>query len=462
MTRPPLFAIAPAVAALACAMPFPASAKVSAGDAERLGKDLTCVGAEKAGNKEGTIPEYSGKWLGTPPGVQYAPNAGQHPVDPYKDDKPVFTITAQNQAQYADKLSDGQKAMFAKYPQTFRIPVFPGRRDFRYPDFVCANAKKNATTTELVDGGMNIKGAVKGAIPFAIPKDGLEVLWNHTLPYRATTEQVTRDAADVNSKGNATIGRQQNLAYGYNNNPADAGKPQEGVQAYNRSLVLLPEREKGAVTVSQEPINFAKDKRLAWQYDPGTRRVRQLPEFGFDQPIGGTGGKVTIDSDRLFNGSPERYNWKLVGKREAYIPANAYRIHASTVKYADMLKVGHANPDLMRYELRRVWVLEGVLKEGYRHLYGKRVLFIDEDTWHAVMSDYYDTRGQLWQWGMINYYYAFDMQAWHAGSSFYHDLNAGAYIGYNLFQEREKGPILNAMDMKPAMFTPEAARAAGN
>ena len=453
---------APALAVLALALGGGAAqAKVTAAEADRLGKDLTCVGAEKAGNKDGTIPEFSGKWLGTPPGVQYTPNVGQHPVDPYPNDKPLFTITAQNLAQYADKLTDGQKAMFAKYPQTFRIPVYQSRRDFRYPDFVCATAKRNALNAEVVDAGMNIKGAGRGAIPFPIPKDGVEVLWNHTLPYRAFTEETIRDAANVLSNGSIAYGRQRNLSYAIVNVPADAGKPQEGVQAYGMNSTLLPEREKGTVTVTQEPIDFSRNKRLAWTYDPGTRRVRQLPEFGFDQPLGGTGGKMVIDQDRLFNGSPERYNWKLVGKREVFVPANAYRIHAKGVKYADLLKPGHANPDYMRYELRRVWVVEGTLKEGYRHLYGKRVLFIDEDTWHAVMSDYYDARGQFWQWGLINYYYAFDMQAWHAGTAFYHDLNSGGYVAYNLYQEREKGPILNEGKFKPEMFTPEAARQAG-
>ena len=456
------FACAPLVAALAWALVSPAQAKVSAAEAEHLGKELTCVGAEKAGNKEGTIPEFSGKWLGTPPGLQYAPNVGTHPIDPYKDDKPLFTITAQNQAQYAARLTDGQKAMFAKFPQTFRIPVYPGRREFRYPDFVCTMAKRNATAAEVGEGGLSVKGAVKGAVPFPIPKDGLEVLWNHTLPYRAFSDVTLRDYGNVASNGSVAWGRARNISYGLNNDPKDAGKPQEGVQAYNMSFTFLPERDKGTVSISQEPLNFGKEKRLAWNYDPGTRRVRQLPEFGFDQPLAFTGGKMTIDSDRIFNGTPERYNWKLVGKREAYIPANGYRVYATTVKYADLLKPGHANPDFIRYELRRVWVVEGTLKEGFRHVYGKRVLFIDEDTWHAVMSDYYDTRGQLWQWGFYNYYYAFDMQAWNAGTSFFHDLNSGGYVGYNLFSEREKGPTLNAGGLTPAMFTPEAARAAGN
>jgi hypothetical protein len=450
--------LVPMAAAVGLLLAGSALAKVPAAEAERLGKDLTCVGAEKAANKEGTIPEYSGKWLGTPPGIQYTLSVGQHPVDLYKDDKPLFTITAENMAQYESKLSDGEKAMLKKYPKTFRIPVYQGRRDFRYPDFVCANAKKNAAAAEISDGGLGIANGVKGGTPFPIPKNGDEALMNHTFPYRAFEEVVTRDAANVASDGGIAWGRQYNRNAAAMYNPNVAGQPLEGAQAQNLFSTLLPEREKGNMSLSQEPINFAKAKRLAWNYDPGTRRVRQLPEFGFDQPLAGTGGKMTIDSDRLFNGSPERYTWKLIGKQEMYIPANTYKLHLNTVKYADLIKPGHANPDFMRYELRRVWVLEGTLKEGFRHLYGKRVLQLDEDTWHAVMSDYYDARGQLWQWGVLNYYYAFDINAWQAGTSFYYDLNSGGYVAYNLFQERPQGLILNKGMLKPEIFTPESLR----
>jgi hypothetical protein len=334
------------LAALACAAAAPASAKVTAAEADRLGKDLTCVGAEKAGNKDGSIPEFSGKWLGTPPGIQYTPNVGQHPVDPYKDDKPLFTITAQNQAQYADKLTDGQKAMLAKYPQTFRLPVYQSRRDFRYPDFVCASAKKNATSAELGDRGLSVKGAVNGAVPFPIPKDGLEVLWNHTLPYRAFSDVAIRDNANVLSNGTIAWGRVRNMGYTPIYEQKAVGKPVEGVQAWNMSFTLLPERDKGTVSISQEPLDFGKEKRLAWNYDPGTRRVRQLPEFGFDQPAG---LHRRQDDDRL-RPPLQRHARALQLEarrqaRDAYIPANAYKVHAKGVKYPDLLKPGHPNPD---------------------------------------------------------------------------------------------------------------------
>lgn len=266
-----------------------AYAKVPVAEADKLGKEFTCVGAEKAGNKDGTIPEFSGKWLGTPPGIEYKLHAGQHPVDPYANEKPLYVITAANMAQYAARLSDGQKAMFAKYPATFRIPVYPGHRDFRYPDSVCVNTRKNALEGELIDGGLGMTGVVKGGTPFPFPKTGDELLMNHTYPYRAFNEDVIRDVANVDSKGNASWGRARNLNLSMVNAPDQSGKPLEGAQAMSRAQVMLPEREKGNLSVSQEPTNFAKAKRLAWLYDPGTRRVRQAPEYGFDQPIGGTG-----------------------------------------------------------------------------------------------------------------------------------------------------------------------------
>ena len=438
-----------------------AFAKVPAAEAEKLGKELTCVGAEKAGSKDG-VPEYTGKWLGTPPGVQYTPNVGQHPVDPYANEKPVMSITADNMAQYAGKLSEGQKALFAKFPKTFRMDVYPGHRDFRYSDAVCAAAKQNALNAELGDGGLSVKNGFRGAVSFPIPKNGQEALMNNMFPTRAFNEDKLADIANVLSDGSISWGRQRNQNLDYGNLPEEVGKPLEGLMANSMTLVLLPEREKGSVSVSSEPVNFAKDKRLAWNYDPGTRRVRQLPEYGFDQPLGGSGGKMTIDSDRLFNGSPERYNWKLLGKREMYIPANSYKLHSKDVKYADLIKPGVPNADYIRWELRRVWAVEGTLKDNYRHLYGKRVLFLDEDTGQAAMSDIYDSRGSLWQYGFINHYYAFDMNAWQAGTSFYFDLNSGGYVAYNLFQERPLAPVLNKGNLNPSMFTPQAARNIGN
>ena len=88
-----------------------AFAKVPAAEADKLGKELTCTGAIKAGNADGSIPAFTGKILGVPPGVKFTKSVGQFQPDIYANEKPVVEITAANMAQYADKLSDGQKAL---------------------------------------------------------------------------------------------------------------------------------------------------------------------------------------------------------------------------------------------------------------------------------------------------------------------------------------------------------------
>ena len=439
----------------------PLLAKVSAAEAEKLGRELTCMGAEKAGNKDGTIPEFSGKWLGTPPGISYKNGIGQFPPDPYAAEKPLFVITAANLSQYESKLTDGQKAMFKKYPGSFKMPVYPSHRDFRYTDDVCAAAKKNALKAELADGGLTSKG-FRGAVPYPIPKSGQEAAWNLIIPHRAWTEITDRDTAVVSANGKALWSRTVNTNLVPYNDPSTMGDPvEDGVNAYALLVVSKPEREKGTVLTAIEPNSYAKDKRLAWIYDPGTRRVRQLPEFGFDQPMAGVNGRMTIDSDRLFNGSPERYDWKLLGKKEIYVPSNTYKLN-NKIKYSDLIQPGHVNPDYMRYELHRVWVVEATLKSGFRHLYAKRVHYADEDTWHTVVADYYDGRGQLWRNGLANYYYAYDAKLWQIGATFFHELSSGTYIAYNMFQEMPRAPILNKGGLKPEQFSPESLRSLGN
>lgn len=451
----PRYVLPAALLAALCAQA--AWARVPAAEAEQLGKTLTCFGAEKAGNKDGSIPEYSGKWLGTPPGVNFKGTGHINP-DPYASEKPLYTVSAQNMAQYADKLSDGQKALLQKYPESYRIPVYTSHRDFRPADWRCERSKENAASAEVGDEGLSIK-AVRGSAPFPIPKSGLELMWNMLVPARVLSEDALYDQAVVYPNGNIATGRSAyNILATSNDNGAT--KATEGISSYFNVKTLLPERNKGEIIVGQEYYNYKTSPRGAWQYNPGTRRVRQLPSFGFDMPQG-PGGFRTVDDDRLFNGSGERYDWKIVGKRELLIPYNAYRLDDPKLKYADLLKAGHLNPEHTRFELHRVWVLEATLKEGFRHQYAKRVLYIDEDSWQSVMADNYDTRGQLWRVSTVHPTYAFEAQVAHARVSVFHDLISGAYMADRMINEAERAPRLNAGGLNPSMFTPESAREDG-
>lgn len=434
-------------------------AAASEDEIARLGKDLTCVGAERAGNADGSIPEWSGKWLGVPPHVKFE-GTGKHPVDPYPDDKPLFVITAQNMAEHAARLSDGQKALFAKYPDSFRMPVYPSRRDFRMPDSVCQATLENARSAKLVSDGEGIE-ATTGGIAFPFPKTGLELLWSSSFyTYRPWTEELTSDNAYVLANGKINWGRVKSRNLAPHLKPGQVGA-QSGQSSFYLNETLLPERDRGEINTGMEFWNHKSQPRQSWRYDPGTRRVRQAPEYGFDMQFPGTGGSITVDEVRIFNGSPQRYDWRIVGKQEMYVPYNTYRLHAADIKYDDLLTPGHANPEHMRYELHRVWVLEGTIKDNYRHLYGKRVMYVDEDSSLMLMGDNYDTRGGLWRTSMLNYFYAYEAQTWQAGAGFYHDLLAGTYLGFNLVNEQPQAYVLNRGTLTERNFGPEAARRAG-
>ena len=156
---------------------IPAQAKLSDAEIARLGADLTPIGAEKGANKDGTIPQWTGGLCTSPAGWK-AGKGGYK--DPFAGDKPSFTITKANAAQYKDKLTAGTLAMLNKYA-TFSMPVYPTQRTACYPKEVYDTARAEAGTTELA--GWGLSGRVRTTVPFPIPKNGLEVIWNHELRY---------------------------------------------------------------------------------------------------------------------------------------------------------------------------------------------------------------------------------------------------------------------------------------
>ena len=432
-----------------------AQAKVSADKAAELGgPKLTCIGAERAGSPDG-YPAFTGKYQGTWPGAK---QEGYDP-GPYANEKPLFSITADNLQKYADKLTDGEKALFAKYPKTYRMDVYPTHRDFKDPDSVCEATKKNATTAEIVHDGLGVTGTT-GAVPFPIPQSGLEAIWDIGNAGRTWTQSAICDIADVYSDGAVSWGRNVFKVLTLNNDPEHRGSYQDKVNSHFYSGYLLPERQKGFVAVGIQPNDYSEGGTMSWQYLPGTRRVRQAPEVGFDYPVPPAGLR-TVDDDYGFNGSPERYTWKLIGKKELYLPYDNFKVNDPAVKYSDLIKTGTVNPDYIRYELRRVWIVEGDLKPGMRHIYAKRVLYADEDSWLALMADNYDGRGQLWRVSLITYFYSPEGHAWNRGASIYHDLTAGTYEAGYLVNESKQWWRLNT-PMTPAMFSPAAAAQGGH
>ena len=425
-------------------------AKVSNEEAARLGKDLTPSGAEKAGNADGSIPAWTGKWRGLPPGLKYGGTGTPYP-DPYASEKPLFTITAQNMDQYAANLSDGQKALFKRYPDSFKMPVYPSHRDFRVDQLTEDNIKKNALNAELTNDGNDTSNAF-GASPFPIPKNGNELILNHTMQGRTLTEESVYQQAVIYPDKNRVMEKVSYNIFSVWSDPKKTLETSGGILTHFLLTTLEPVRKKGEIIVGHEFINATSEPRQAWQYTPGQRRVRRAPTVGYDSPSGAGGFRV-YDEDRLFNGAPDRYNWSIVGKKEIYIPYDNYKIDEPDVNIETMLSTtGHINPDIMRYEKHRVWVVQGTLKPNARHIYAKRVIYLDEDTWAAALSDHYDSRGQLWRTNMQASIYAFDIERFHARIGIYHDLIVGSYLVDRMLVD-QKPAKLNTSNFVEEDFT---------
>ena len=433
-----------------------ALAALSPQDAQQLKTQLTPFGAERAGNAAGTIPTWEGGITQAPKGYE----KGKHHLDPFAGDKPLFTITKANLEQYKASLTAGQIALFNSYPDSFQMPIYPSRRSGSAPQWVYDNTFKNATSAKLLDGGTGFADAF-GGVPFPIPQNGVEALWNHITRYRGTYIVRRASEAPVQRNGSfALVTAQQEGLFNYYRQGGQYADL-KNILFYYLTFVKSPARLAGGATLVHETLDQIKDARQAWIYDAGQRRVRRAPNLAYDTPISSSDGLRTADDTDMFNGSPDRYDWKLLGKKEIYIPYNNYKLASADVKYADLLKVGHLNPQYTRYELHRVWVVEGTLKATARHLYSKRVLYLDEDSWGAAVVDQYDGRGELWRVSMAYLKNFYDLPTTWSALDVFHDLQARRYYVQNLDNEEPQTVDFAQPIPEDSYFMPSALRLRG-
>ncbi len=431
---------------------LPAQAELSADQIARLGQDLTPVGGEVAGNADGTIPAWTGGLV-----KKDSVKPGDHLPDPYAGDAIQFTITKANMDKYADKLSEGHKAMLRTY-DSFKMNVYPTHRSAALPQRIYDATKKIAATARLVDDGNGVTGAING-IPFPIPQNGLEVIWNHLLRYRGETATRKIAQAAPTRGGNYTLVKfhdEFDLLYSL---PGMTEARLNNKILLFKQKVVAPARLAGGILLVHESLNQVKEPRQAWLYNPGQRRVRRAPNVAYDNPGTASDGLRTNDQFDMFNGAPDRYDWKLVGKREIYVPYNAYKLQQPTVKYKDILTPLHVNPDLMRYELHRVWVVDATLKPGKSHLYKRRTLYVDEDSWQILLADIYDNRDQLWRVSEGHAMQYYQLPTLWTSLEVHTDLQAGRYIAIGMNSETSSYRF--DVKLSPRDFTPAALRRAG-
>jgi hypothetical protein len=400
-------------------------AAVPAEEAKQLGTTLTAVGAEKAGNKEGTIPEYTGGLKEIP--SAFKKGSGIRP-SPFEGEKPRLVIDGKNAAQHADKLTEGAKELLKRYPNSMRLDVYPTHRVVALPQKVLANTAKNAVKTKSVNNGLGVEGMLPG-VPFPIPKTGYEAMWNHLLRYPGVAYNFKYENWNVDAAGVASLATSGNMT---NEFPLYDPKRPDSAAKENDAYFKLklhytgPARRAGEALMAIDSVNPIAQPRRAWQYLPGQRRVKLAPDLSYDTPNAGTAGVSTYSDAFVFNGAMDRFDFKLVGKKEMYVPYSGYKLmYAKDVKPA--LTPNHLNPDHMRWELHRVWVVEATLKPGQRDLYSKRVFFLDEDSWVVLAADQYDAKGQLYRSTFANMTYSYDVNAVNVDNYVFQDFSSGAY-----------------------------------
>lgn len=430
-----------------------AQAKVSADKAAQLGSTLTPMGSEMAGNTAGTIPAWDGGITSPPAGYK----AGGDHLDPYAADKVQFQITPANYQQYADRLGVGQKAMFGKY-KTFRMDVYPTRRSASFPQRTYDFTKKNATACELVAEGNGIKNCAEG-FPFPIPNNAYEVIWNHKLKYKGLSVSTYSNQASPTANGAYTLIRLREQILGLYYKPGNTSESINNILLYYKQEVLGPARLAGGVLLVHETLNAKAAPRQAWIYNPGQRRVRRAPNVGYDNPGTASDGLRTNDMTDMYNGAMDRFDWTLVGKKEMLVPYNSYKADSSKTKVSDLIRPGHINPDYLRYELHRVWVVEAKLKPGQRHINSRRTFYMDEDSWQILMIDHYDGQGNLWRYSEaepMNYYEVPTL--WTTLENHY-DLKSGRYIS-GLLDNQDK-PRDFSFPSSPSNYSPQNLRDTG-
>lgn len=425
-------------------------ASATAADIARLMVDLTPTGAEKAGNSAGTIPAWTGGLTKPPAG--WTPAMGY--VDPFADEKPLFTITGANADQYKEKLSAGQMALLKKYP-TFKMNVYPSHRTAALPEAEYAKIKAEAGRISMTNGSM--KGRVDSSVPFPFPKSGEEAMANHNLRYFGGGYDREYAWFPVRPNGDSyRVGFRDRIVGAKNLDSVPHSNLHQGVMA----SYTAPPTLQGTVFIIHEPVDHIEGGRSAWIYNAGQRRVRRAPDLAYDNIVDGTEGLRVTDQYNGFNGATDRFDWKLQGKREVYVPYNNYKIGDKSVKYADILDKNTVKSDLMRYELHRVWVVEATLKSGQKHIFGKRTFYLDEDSWMVLIEDLYDSRGDLWRAALHGFRQNYDANVpWHS-VQLWHDLNSGAYLVSNLDNE-VRAPIVWNLKDRWSNFQPDALRRKG-
>lgn len=433
-----------------------ASAGVSQQEADQLGKSLTLWGANPEGNADKTIPPYTGGLPQSTAPAGWKKGSGRYDVGPFDNEKPLFSINAGNYEKYASHLTAGTIAMLKKYPE-FRVDVYPTHRSMAHSEDWLSHCKTNALNAKITPSLNGVEDA-HSCVPFPIPTNGAEVIWNAVLTDALGVRSVERASTWlVDGDGHLTdVGRvEAEWAQAYADPKTNTLK--DGVWQYLRTTWMGPPSQVGMKLMTHYSLNYDKNDLRAWIYMPGQRRTRLAPELSYDTPIAADGGALNCDERFGFAGQLDRYDFKIVGKKEVYAMYNSNRVLFSPIEKIFAKRI--ANPDLTRWELHRVWVVEATLKPGKRHVEPRRTLYVDEDSWLILAADAYDQAKNLFKVSYDPVMPLWDIPT-SAEGMIYYDLSKGTtyYQGFSdpgdMVQTRNEIGSLS-------VFTPAALTSSG-
>ncbi|MGH8516577.1 MAG: DUF1329 domain-containing protein, partial [Panacagrimonas sp.] len=412
------------------------------------GAELTPIGAERGGNAAGTIPPWTG---GLTPAQRPAGYVkGGRLIDPYPADRPLFTITAANMAEHKSRLSIGHQQLLSRYAG-YRMPVYATRRAVSYPQAIYDASQSNIGRAKLT-GSDALDGARLG-FPFPKPASGVEILWNHRVRYRGNTAELQSRQFVVGADGKRALDVRVNervfFRYGNIADPVD-------IASQNILLYYLVRftgvRDQNLTALAHETANSEKDARAIWVGLAGAPKLFRIPPVGYDQPFPATEGLYFVDMIDMYNGAFDRYVWKLVGKREIYLPYNGYRMSDGSRRYEQLLQPRFLDPEAARYELHRVWVIEASERSGKKHAFGQRVFYVDEDSWNVVLVENQDRAGALWRFQEGHLLPQYEVQAANCQPVITYDLRDGRYFASRMVAEEP--PARFDVPMRKAEFNP--------
>ncbi|MGJ8669641.1 MAG: DUF1329 domain-containing protein [Oceanococcus sp.] len=431
--------------------------KVGVGSASAVGPrasaGFTPIGAQREASRDGRIPAWTGglKEAEWPAGF----SKGQRLQDPYPNDQALYVIDATNWQQYQDDLSLGHRALLGSQAG-YRMPVYQSRRGVAYPQAIYDATQANRGRAKLL-GSDALTGARLG-FPFSSPRNGVEVMWNHRVRYRGNaTESKTRQALILaNGKHSEEFLQTERVLYRYGNidDPSDLARE-------NILLYYLTHFSAGGTNFTalvHESANSIERDRSIWVIPQGISKMFRIPPVGYDNPFPGSGGIAFVDMVDMYNGAFDRYDWKILGKKEVLLPYNAYRLNDASQSNADLLQKGFMNPSSARYEMHRVWLIEANERGGKRHSFGARRFYVDEDSWNVVLVENYDRKGNLWRFQEGHLTPLYDRLWTNTMPVVTYDLKDGRYF-INRLSNDDPWPEIDPPRMEQKDFNPSTVKA---